>query len=126
MKQNHKDFRCGNLVEFEGEVYEIDSISSVFPTLNTHKFGVGVVDWDNIKPIELTEEWLAKLGLEKEDNHWSVLDPMLRFAIIEGRLHCSIGHDDFGIVYQVIDYVHQLQNLFHSLTTEELTLTNDN
>ena len=69
MKQNYKDFRCGNLVEFEGEVYEIHDISSEFPILNTIKFGVGVVTWDNIKPIELTRDVLLNmLGFSVTNN----------------------------------------------------------
>lgn len=61
MKLNHKEFRVGNLVEYDGRVFEIDSVSEVLPTLNTIEFGIGVVDWNNLKPIPLNEDWLVRL-----------------------------------------------------------------
>jgi len=44
----------------------IHSLSEELPTLDTSEFGIGVVDWNNLKPIELTEEWLINLGFEQD------------------------------------------------------------
>lgn len=146
MKQNYKEFRCGNLVEFEGEVYEIYGISSEFPILNTIKFGVGVVTWDNIKPIELTEEWVLKFGFimlnnndfpingwfEKKyltNEHEPLITSWVSIMINLNSNSCVIcdeNPDEMGANTKMpIKYVHQLQNLFHSLTNEELTIIND-
>jgi len=65
MKAN--ELRIGNLVSYDGRIFEIDTIAKEFPTLNTIEFGIGVVDWENIEPIPLPEEWLIKFGFEKDD-----------------------------------------------------------
>lgn len=76
------------------------------------------------QPIPLTEEWLLKLGFEK-DTHthkWS-----LPFNL--QKVECSFEIDNkFTRYFQPdfmatdIIYVHQLQNLYYALTGQELTL----
>lgn len=88
------------------------------------------------QPIPLTEEWFLKLGFEKWgrndlprtvsfNKEWVNIFPANSFSDFEG----------FGFMYYkkevekstesartVIKYVHQLQNLYFSLTGEELKL----
>jgi hypothetical protein len=71
------------------------------------------------QPIPLTEEWLLKFGFEK-NSYWFKDDNMLRFGLIDNKLHCSIGNDENGFLYNRINYVHQLQNLYFALTGQEL------
>ncbi len=74
------------------------------------------------KPIPLTEEWLLKFGFEhSKPNYWFKNDNKLRFSLIDNNLHCSMGDDDYGILYNRLNHVHQLQNLYFALTNEELT-----
>ncbi len=75
------------------------------------------------KPIELTEEWLIKFGFEQS-------------AMTEGKWRCDkivfcFYEDEVQFVHgglgdpkiSNIKYIHQLQNLYHSLTGEhELTI----
>lgn len=61
-----EEVRYKNLVEYDGRIFEIDTIAEEFPTLNTAEFGIGVVDWNNLKPIPLTEEWLIRFGFERK------------------------------------------------------------
>ena len=124
MKAN--ELRIGNYVIYDNEVYQIDTIADVFPTLNTDKFGIGVVDWNNIKPVPLTEEWLIKFGFDKfHKMDWS----------IDGECSNDIKHSIWITTYfekplvrindldlPSIKYVHQLQNLFFALIQKELTL----
>ena len=121
---NYKDFRYGNLVEFEGEVYEIDTISAEFPTLNTNKFGIGVVTWENIKPIELAEEWLLKFGFkEVEGNQWYRFFDLEYFRVFVGKNQFIYwkGNQIDNMISDTL-YIHNIQNLFHSLTNKELSL----
>jgi hypothetical protein len=111
------EVRIGNLVEFENRIFEIDVIANEFPTLNTSEFGIGVVDWNNIKPIPLTEEWLVKF-------EWQLIGKITYF------INSYFSIDKFGHVYYSndytglnIDYVHQLQNLYFALTGTELIKT---
>ena len=82
-------------------------------------------------PVQLTEEWLFGLGFEKAamclhskefyikycdiSNNWWRLD------YFEGSYMFSVG---FGLsdpkLLRGLKHVHQLQNLYHALTGEEL------
>ncbi len=120
MKLNHKEFRVGNLVEYDGRVFEIDSVSEVLPTLNTIEFGIGVVDWNNLKPIPLNEDWLVRLGFIS--NHYFDRYEKDSFHI---EHDATQGYSQFwnsraGVTFKT---VHHLQNYYHALTGTELTLT---
>jgi hypothetical protein len=88
---------------------------------------------DVVRPIQLTEEWLLKFGFIRQGgrNMW-VKDklcielkelPNIRGEFIQGWY---IGLKDLGNVlfhsFMKIESVHQLQNLIHALTGEELTI----
>jgi hypothetical protein len=112
-------------------VYELSIISPEYPSLNTEKFGVGVVTWGNLKPVTLTEERLVKFGFKHEQNNST---HNYRRANLEGlyldywvlsrhdpaswyRLIHEIGKI---IVADKIWHAHQLQNLYFDLKGEEL------
>ena len=124
-----KELRIGNLVSYDGRVFEIDTIAKEFPTLNTIEFGIGVVDWMNINPIPLTEEWLIKFGFEKDD----VFDEFFTYLPIHDLCmdKLSFRVDEGFICYESIkyrtllkhiQYVHSLQNLYFALTNQELEI----
>jgi len=79
-----------------------------------------------LKPILLTEEWLLKFGFSKRDVLSSVLYDMKnpRFSIyLNPPIDKSNKWNILGIEKNInIQYVHQLQNLYFSLTGEELTI----
>lgn len=115
--------RRGNWVLFDNRHFKIDVISEEFPTLDTTEFGIGVVNWNNIQPIPLTEEILLKcgfvLGMRLED----FVKGKYRFVEIKG----GITYGEFsesGVFYfntkTKIQYLHQLQNLYFALTGQEL------
>lgn len=138
----YEDLRIGNLVEYEGEFYKIHSIAKVFPTLDTIRFGIGVIDWDNIKPITLTTEWLIKLGFEnwgeKICNEYEKYDRWVLHNVVDGtsNFEVHIIHSTYGGVYhkeicfsiddderQFIhntDFIHNLQNTYYLCVGHEL------
>lgn len=71
--------------------------------------------YSEIEPIPLTEEWLIKLGVDKD---W-LPDFSKKLNV---RLHQS------GRTFEIkrsgieVKYVHQLQNIWHVATGEELTI----
>jgi hypothetical protein len=79
---------------------------------------------DYYQPIELTEEWLLKFGFKqiKPNHYWFKDKNSLRFSLIDNNLHCSIGDDEYGVLYKMIKYVHELQNLYYALTNQELII----
>jgi hypothetical protein len=126
------EVRIGNLVKYDKRVFEIDVIAHVFPTLNTAEFGIGVVDWNNIEPIPITEEWLFKFGFHLRDGFSNTfkLDvekhqydcSKITYSEKEGLLRFSNGKEKGTTLIPHIKYVHQLQNLYFALTGEELTI----
>lgn len=82
-------------------------------------------DFTNISGIPLTEEWLLKAGFKNEyaqvysgwigDDIWGRMDFKVNiFCII------SSGREAEESYLNHIKYVHQLQNLFHAISGEEL------
>ena len=68
------------------------------------------------KPIPLTEEWLFKFGFEKAyETCYQYKDFILNDKFIMMDIDITIQ----------LKYVHQLQNLYHSLTGEELTIKDE-
>jgi len=82
-------------------------------------------------PIPLTEEWLETFGFNHEYNeYWSVEHRYITFLLFVNSRHKTIYHftDVERRQYHSmlsIKYVHQLQNLYHSLTEEELKVKED-
>ena len=108
------ELRIGNLVLDLGIPKEVLSINSFEAELESRIIRNYRVRLDDLKPIPLTEEWLAKLGYDLiSENHYGVLGHLI--WKIEGRFYC----DKNGMQ---LKYVHQLQNLYFALTNEELTI----
>lgn len=76
-------------------------------------------------PIPLTEEWMLKLGFEKVNGglfkRHTDSETTLDWDCLTGLY--LMGDDGKEIKeFDHIEYVHQLQNLYHALTSEELTI----
>jgi hypothetical protein len=123
------ELRIGNLVYQNGIDYDAgdnkfhdpdgDEIIEVC-RLNSNM--INSLGEEDCSPIPLTEEWLLKFGFEAQ-NGWYVL---LRssgdgFSVRNERS----GTFEYmtGLLQKVhVKYVHQLQNLYFTLTGEELTI----
>lgn len=87
------------------------------------KSAAGTLICESYEPIPITPEWLEKLGFEKNEyNSYQLKNIELSEEIIR-----SIPPKKTGVWYveyfQVrIKHVHQIQNLYHALTGDELTL----
>lgn len=90
------------------------------------------IDLSAVKPIPLNEEWLLKFGFEVDPHDKNVFLKTYRneHIIAVGRdgsvgLCNSLREWERGTTFlavQMIEHVHQLQNLFYSLCGEELTI----
>lgn len=83
---------------------------------------------DCLRPEPLTEEWLLKMGFEIASRGHLVI------AFNEDNVKFEIHSENDGETYKLshysngfkhIKYVHQLQNLYFSLTGEELQITKE-
>ncbi len=112
---NASDLRIGNWIEIDGIAYPTNAsdITAIEQGMKAN-------------PIPLNEEWLLKFGFESNKYHDE-------FEIIVGNdiilLDCE--YTDRGVFNFIINdtcltidikQVHQLQNVCHALTNEELTI----
>jgi hypothetical protein len=103
-----KELRVGNLL-YNGfnELIEVKNISHY----NTSGFLL-----ETLKPIELTYQWLDKLGFEFKDagdfGHYYSLED---FDLNQDYQPINFDCDE-------IKYVHQLQNVYFALTGQELEI----
>ncbi len=115
-----QDLRLGNLVEYDGKIFKVKEIRNYIIVCDR---GKGNVDFtvNEISPLELTEDWLLKLGFEKKEDQKYYHEKYDRTWVkIETCIVKWYGNAIGGLV--MIDYVHQLQNCFNVFTGEELTI----
>ena len=106
-----QDLRIGNLVRD----YTDNCI--------VHILAEDLTNTRNFEPIPLTKEWLLKMGFEEKSKG--------EFIVHLGLYKFTASSHEYGIDFfygsTYKDYikprfVHSLQNLYHSLTGEELTI----
>lgn len=89
------------------------------------------IDVNNISGIPITEEWLLKAGFKKKYNDSYINNTQYIKVVNSNVVFDGIGSLGGGLVVCAmsiegdylcdnLDFVHQLQNLWHSLTGEEL------
>lgn len=110
------DLRIGNYIEKYGNLIRVDlGILS--------KITNGSVVF---KPIKLTEEWLLKMGFQFPESEFEgeiIVNKESRFSAIRAKGFYSVGlAGSFGLFLVKVKYVHTLQNLYHSVFGEELTI----
>ena len=115
-----KDLRLGNLISdihasssFYAEIKKITQDRVYYGSFNSLP--------NNLKPIQLNEEWLLKLGFEKEYGAFKLkgLKCWLTKYTSEPNLYSvNVGN----IKLSTLKYVHELQNLYFALTQHELTV----
>ena len=128
-----QELRIGNLVYAKTISHHKDSICSI--TGLTHKgiyvkYGRGHIIPIKINPIPLTEEWLWKFGLTLGYSRYGYNIPNWMFNLTAFMGIGLNGNSEWFNVYCVngeikqilssIYYVHELQNLYFTLTKEEL------
>lgn len=100
------------------------------------EYGSNSTSLECVVGIRLTPEWLIKLGFKKEGVYKDATYyeiclgkkdeyPILYTGLINGIFHLRDFDGDTAdniSVMRPILFVHQLQNLFHSLTQEELII----
>ena len=119
------ELRIGNWVKYDSPWGDYATISQINAGGNV-KVKIGhenrVSGASKIQPIPLTEEWLKKFGFEYNSGlkHWIKPNSGFYYAIRVGWLIPWM--DDNCEVKTPLHHVHQLQNLYHALTGEELKI----
>lgn len=121
-----RSLSIGNYLKRNGIVVQIDG-RSLFDMWDDN----GVVKYE-YEPIELTEEWLLNLGFNKEykDGYIGIdvgnTDFVLTYPKVMGDFQTHFAfqfHSGGCSKFREIIYVHELQNLFRSITGVELVGT---
>jgi hypothetical protein len=119
MKAN--ELRIGNYIGDKDDIAIVESIDKdgcMVQFINDEKNGFRISQ--PIKPIPLTEEWLLRMGFDKFAEHTPSFghDDIYRKGYID--IHARYNQYHFhGIL---INFVHELQNLYFALTKQELTM----
>jgi hypothetical protein len=118
------ELRIGNLVAYGVHPVPIKSIHTesvlkkevhVYVELNEN-LNHYCIDVLEVKPIPLTEQWLLKLGFERDNQgNWKLKSGYHWIEIYSYHVYIN------GQQVVLIDYVHQLQNIWFALTGKELT-----
>ena len=123
MKSN--ELRIGNLV-----MYSNGNI--LFKVIGISEFGIDIenkvektyIEYDEFEPILLTKEWLLNLGFKKDVDGSFMKNDISIFLDkrFKTNLFLQENQDNFKwFSYECkIQYVHQLQNLYFALTSDEL------
>jgi len=81
---------------------------------------------ESVYPIELSPDILEKMGFEKSQEGLFILqikDNLWLEICLGGRTFLTTNQGEYIIDdTMIMKYVHQIQNFFHSLTGEELTI----
>ena len=133
MKFNIKELRIGNFVKSGKGIYEIallspDGIEGI-KELHEDKY-IMTDDTLILSPIEITKDWLIKLGFVNEKDYWynkNVPNSETIFSINIQSKHILTGSNGiwFTLNNKPIKYIHNLQNLFYDLFNVELIINND-
>lgn len=108
-------------------------ISCIDDNLHTHQVWhikendelINGIELTNFRPINIKEEWLIKLGFEKQKGiyrsfYQSNDNNYLSICFDNDRYYFMDVNEDPS--FSGFNYVHQLQNLYFALTNEELTI----
>ena len=122
-----QDLRIGNLVQYNGKVYAIRIIDEEHVALKDN-VSFDYIRYDQIEAIEITEEWLLKLGFEtlEKEERFEFLSKYKNdcFTLLSGiaadRNVFLVWKKNSVICH--VKFVHQLQNLHFALTGKQLKI----
>lgn len=95
-----------------------------------YAIGECTMNFEDVSPILLTEEWLLKVGFETSGwlGRWQLQIENNGLIVCsddfnEWWVYSGLGDSDsYGFQGAHLKYVHQLQNLYFALTNKELTI----
>jgi len=131
---NIKELRIGNYVHYgyDVKVTELDVYGAGIMDLNDDEASHFYSNKELLKPILLTEEWLLKFGFENVDYGFTkkiLTVSTLQLIWGDGWIYPQIieeaemNSETIDVVsLNRIEFVHQLQNLYFTITGEELKL----
>lgn len=116
-----KELRIGNLLKCGDNIVKVEDIGD--SGINLQWFhGLSGFDYGytQLSPIELTPEWLDKLGVEQIwNNRWQHSEGLDIELFKDGYMILCEERTNWGRRYL---HVHEIQNVFYWLTGKELII----
>lgn len=133
------DLRIGNIVQrpYDKTTHVVSGYLEPYVYLGFEGKGNYYSHRSKLEPIPLTEQWLERFGFYKDYendyySYWSLygfttLADYGGQQVLVAKTDKNYTHFRCGYYENEIccEHVHQLQNLYHALTGEELTLKED-
>jgi hypothetical protein len=114
---NAKELRIGNLVYHNDKIIEIKSLHPQDDDVNDE------IPFHAIYGINLTEEWLEKLGFELKGFYRLKVTSFLELCWKPHDKTLNMQTENNGFTEDSkVKYVHELQNLYFALTGKELVV----
>jgi hypothetical protein len=115
-----KDLRIGNLIyNHKKEIIQVNGVNLKGYILINEEQNIS----DNYAmPIQLTNKWLLDLGFKTK---YKGLYEKGGFELDILGYNVAFYLPKYGEYYKNINYVHELQNLYFALTSEELELKSE-
>ncbi len=115
-----KELRIGNLVLYNEDIVLIEGVNYKTVDLFYNKTATIIKCIDFISPILLNENLILNSGFEKGED----------YTLLQYQLKKNYDEYEFtilgsNIILAKIKYLHQLQNIFFSLTGSELVINED-
>jgi hypothetical protein len=117
-----RELRIGNFVESLGDIISVEYVDKLLIKGVYHRDDIynTSIQIKHCNPIELTDEWLIKLGFKSDGIEW--FDGVICLGIFKyGLYYLPTGEINY-IVGKEFKYVHQLQNLYYAIKEEDLIL----
>ena len=114
------EVRIGNLVNYNDGEYGFDDYVVIIEPHEIHTYRTIAERIKNaeLNPIPITPEWLERLGLK---GHSFDFSKVFTISYYDDMVHIEqYSEGPFDLPH--IKYIHQLQNLYHALTGQELTV----
>ena len=117
------ELRIGNLVEKYLEPQISEWIETTVTIQTFIEIGINP-DRHGYRPIPLTEEWLVKLGFKQMYFLGAKINYYVKGSIIYSIIdrHVEYKNGNINFIIRKCEHVHDLQNLYHAITGQELTL----
>ena len=118
---NAKELRLGNFIYQGNDVITVTDLQ-----FDGRMYFINCYRDEGFKPISITEEWLTRGGWKwneecKSYEHKDHIRMSLKYVDVSNS-YTMYNHVLQALIAKRIWYVHQLQNLYFTLTGEELVL----
>lgn len=122
MKINPTELRIGNIVKYANESYNIVELYKNRITIEGIERQNYNICYSEISGFTITKEWLIKFGFKEilEEGNFELETTHFNMTHFNNEFFISFGKYSERDIINHIKFVHQLQNLFYSLTNKEL------